>query len=106
MALSSETLREQLESFKGKHLNEVFAALERFQEKIERITWQQLYQQSSKNPKRKTGFNYELLNYRTKSGGRVATVRISGKIRALVCRMGKHMVVISIHPDHDSAYKR
>ena len=100
--LSSETLKKQLELFKDKHLNEVFAALERFQEKVEKITWQQLYQQSSKSTNRKTGFNYEPLNYRTKSGRRVATIRISGKIRALVCRMGKHMVVISIHPDHEA----
>ena len=103
--LNSETLKEQLVSFKSKHFNELLAALEKFQKKVERLTWQQLYQQSSKNPKNKTGINYEPLNRKTKSGRRVATVRITAKVRALVCRMGKYMVVISIHPDHDSAYR-
>lgn len=39
------------------------------------------------------------------SGRRIATIRVSGKIRIRVCRDQQFMRFISIHIDHDSAYE-
>lgn len=69
------------------------------------MTWQQLLQQSSGNPKRKTGINYEPTKRLTDHGKRLATVRMSRKIRGLVYRDKQYMVMISVHLDHDSAYR-
>ena len=46
-----------------------------------------------------------LPNQRTSSGGAVASIRITEKFRARVTRDGVFMRFISLHPDHDSAYK-
>lgn len=71
--------------------------------KISQMTWQQVYNTSTKGPG-KRGLNYEPLNQFTKSGKRIATTRITQKFRARVVRDGRIMKFISLHPDHDSAY--
>lgn len=72
-------------------------------EKIKKMTWDQIFKTSSKTQKR--GLNWEIIEGQiTRSGKKVASIRISKKIRARVCRDGKFMRFISIHPDHDSAY--
>lgn len=72
-------------------------------DKIEQMTWDQIYKTSSKSQKR--GLNWEpIAGQKTKSGKTVASIRISDKFRARVCRDGKLMRFISLHPDHDSAY--
>ncbi len=71
--------------------------------KIEKMTWDQIYKTSSKTQKR--GLNWEIIeNQVTLSGKKIASIRISKKFRARVCRDGKFMRFISLHPDHDSAY--
>ncbi|MBY0384103.1 hypothetical protein K2X05_03000, partial [bacterium] len=79
----------------------------RFEEsikKIEKMTWDQIYKTSSKNQRR--GLNWEpIQGQSTASGKTIASIRISQKFRARVCRDGKFMRFISLHPDHDSAYK-
>lgn len=71
--------------------------------KIRRMTWDQLYKTSSKTQKR--GLNWEpIVGQTTESGKTIASIRISKKFRARVCRDGKFMRFISLHPDHDSAY--
>jgi hypothetical protein len=72
-------------------------------EKIKKMTWDQIYKTSSKTQKR--GLNWEPIERQTtKSGKKIASIRISKKFRARVCRDGKFMRFISLHPDHDSAY--
>lgn len=72
--------------------------------KIEKMTWDQIYKTSSKTQKR--GLNWEIIeNQVTHSSKKIASVRISKKFRARVCRDGKFMRFISLHPDHDSAYE-
>ncbi len=72
-------------------------------EKILQMTWDQLYKTSSKTQKR--GLNWEPIEgQKTASGKTIASIRISGKLRARVCRDGRFMRFISLHPDHDSAY--
>lgn len=80
-----------------------FDAFSRSIDKIEQMTWDQIHKTSSKSQKR--GLNGEPIEgQKTKSGKAVASIRISDKFRARVCRDGKAMRFISLHPDHDSAY--
>ena len=66
--------------------------------KVRSLTWTAVY-----NDK---GLRWELVQSRTGSGGqRLYTIRISQKFRALVIREGQYMRFLSLHPDHDSAYK-
>ena len=65
--------------------------------KVRSLTWTAVY-----NDK---GLRWELVQSRTGSGGqRLYTIRISQKVRALVFREGQYMRLLSLHPDHDSAY--
>lgn len=74
-------------------------------EKINEMTWQQVYATSSKG-KGKRGLNWEVLpNQKTSTGGTIASIRVTDKFRARVTRDGVFMRFISLHPDHDSAYK-
>ncbi len=71
--------------------------------KIEMMSWDQIYKTSSKSQKR--GLSWEIIeNQITKSGKKTASIRISKKFRARVCRDQNYMIFISLHPDHDSAY--
>ena len=71
--------------------------------KIKQMTWEQIYKTSSKTQKR--GLNWEPISgQQTRSGKTIASIRISKKFRARVCRDGKFMRFISLHPDHDSTY--
>ena len=72
--------------------------------KILQMTWDQIYKTSSKTQKR--GLNWEPIpSQQTASGKTIASIRISKKFRARVCRDGKFMRFISLHPDHDTAYE-
>ena len=73
--------------------------------KIQKMTWDDVYKTSSKTPGQKRGINYEPIDQKTSSGKRIATVRASAKIRIRVCRDEQFMRCISIHVDHDSAYR-
>ena len=81
-----------------------FDQVEETVKKIEKMTWDQIYKTSSKTQKR--GLNWEIIeNQMIRSGKKIASIRISKKFRARVCRDGQHMHFISLHPDHDSAYE-
>jgi len=93
-------VRLELEKLELSELEQVEAAVE----KIQQMTWDQLYKTSSKTQKR--GLNWEqIAGQQTAQGKTIASIRISGKFRARVCRDGKFMRFISLHPDHDSAYE-
>lgn len=80
-----------------------FEQVEDIVKKIEQMTWDQIYKTSSKTQKR--GLNWEIIEGQlTRSGKKIASIRISKKFRARVCRDGQFMRFISLHPDHDSAY--
>lgn len=74
-------------------------------DKIQKMTWDDVYKTSSKTPGQKRGINYEPIDQQTASGRKIATIRASAKIRIRVCRDEQFMRFISIHVDHDSAYK-
>jgi hypothetical protein len=66
--------------------------------KLSLLTWEQLY--------RDKGFRWELIRSRTANdGGKVYSIRITRKIRAVVRRNGEHLQFLTLHPDHDSAYQ-
>ena len=99
--LEFPTLQDQLKKPKSLDFEAFFNKVE----KINEMTWQQVYATSFKG-KAKRGLNWEALpNQRTASGGTVASIRITDKFRARVTRDGVFMRFISLHPDHDSAYK-
>lgn len=53
------------------------------------------------------GLSWEAVDHvTTPTGAKVYSLRMSQKIRALACREGDALRFISLHPDHDSAYKR
>ena len=73
-------------------------------EKVKQITWAQILATSSRSQKR--GLNWEVLSdQKTAAGKVIATIRVTGKFRARVTRDGAFMRFISLHPDHDGAYK-
>lgn len=89
----------ELQNLESKELDQIESSIE----KIKKMTWDQVYKTSSKNQKR--GLNWEPIDgQKTASGKSIASIRISGKSRARVCRDGNFMRFISLHPDHDSAY--
>lgn len=90
---------QDLADLENHELDQIEASID----KIKTMTWDQIYKTSSKSQKR--GLNWEPIEgQKTKSGNTIASIRISKKFRARVCRDGKFMRFISLHPDHDSAY--
>ena len=76
-------------------LKQVAASLARLRE----LDWNTLY--------RHTGYNWELIDHLKAPGGaKVYSLRLSQKIRAIGYRDGDLLRLISLHPDHDSAYER
>jgi predicted transcriptional regulator len=56
---------------------------------------------------RHTGFKWEAIRHiRTPNGATAYSLRLSEKIRAIAYRDGDLLRIISLHPDHDSAYGR
>ena len=56
---------------------------------------------------RQTGFKWEAIRHiRTPNGATAHSLRLSEKIRAIAYRDGNSLRIISLHPDHDTAYGR
>lgn len=91
---------DDLENLSEKELDAVQATIN----KIEKMTWNDIYKTSSKTAGSKRGLNFEPLSQYTAQNYRIASIRVTGKFRARVCRVGRYMRFISLHPDHDSAY--
>ena len=76
-------------------LKQVVASLRRVRE----LDWNTLYQH--------TGFQWELIEHlKGPNGAKVYSLRLSQRIRAIAFCDGDFLRLISLHPDHDSAYKR
>ena len=76
-------------------LKQVVASLRRLRE----LDWTGLY--------RHTGFRWEAIEHlKAPNGARVYSFRLSQKVRAVAYRDGDFLRLISLHPDHDSAYQR
>ena len=56
---------------------------------------------------RHTGYQWELIAHLKGPGGaKVYSLRLSQQIRAIGYRDGEFLRLVSLHPDHDSAYER
>ncbi|MEO8586539.1 MAG: hypothetical protein ABI584_10300 [Acidobacteriota bacterium] len=76
-------------------LKQVVASLRRLSE----LDWAAIY--------RHTGFQWEAIkHFRAPNGAGVYSLRLSQKVRALAFRDGHFLRFLSLHPDHDSAYRR
>lgn len=75
-------------------LKQVVASLRR----LRALDWNGLY--------RHTGFQWEVVNHlKAPNASKVYSLRLSQRIRAIGFREGDFLRIISLHPDHDSAYK-
>jgi hypothetical protein len=76
-------------------LKAVVGSLRRLRE----LDWNTLY--------RHTGFKWEAVRHiRTPNGATAYSLRLSQKVRAIAYRDGAFLRIISLHPDHNSAYRR
>lgn len=76
-------------------LKQAVASLRRLRE----FEWAGLY--------RHTGFRWEAIEHlEAPNGATVYSLRLSQKVRAVAYRDGDFLRLISLHPDHDSAYRR
>jgi len=66
--------------------------------KITRLDWNQLYADP--------GLRWEAILSRTgPAGQRLYSLRVTKRVRAIAYRQGEFLRFLSLHPDHDSAYK-
>ncbi len=66
--------------------------------KLSSMDWNQVYHDK--------GLKWEKIqSIKTDKGRELYTIRLSNKHRAVVYREDEFMIFVSLHPDHDSAYK-
>ncbi|MBW1801829.1 MAG: hypothetical protein JRJ85_13985 [Deltaproteobacteria bacterium] len=66
--------------------------------KLLKMTWNQVYQDR--------GFHWEIIHSRTgPHGKRLYSLRLGKGFRAVAYRDGEWMRLLTLHPDHDSAYE-
>jgi len=54
-----------------------------------------------------TGLHWEAIDHiQTPNGTKAYSIRLSRRIRAIAYRDGDYLRLVSLHPDHDSAYRR
>ena len=76
-------------------MKQVVASLRRLRD----LDWSAIY--------RHTGFQWEAIKHlEAPNGAGVYSLRLSQKVRALAFREGDLLRFVSLHPDHDSAYRR
>jgi hypothetical protein len=82
-------------SLESAELKQVVASLRRLRD----LDWSAIY--------RHTGFQWEAIKHlEAPNGAGVYSLRLSQKVRALAFREGDLLRFVSLHPDHDSAYRR
>lgn len=92
--LNNPIFQEDLFALEKEEAVRIFGTLR----KIKKLSWTDVYKDK--------GLRWELVQSKTgMDGRRLYTIRISQGFRALVCRESQFMRFLSLHPDHDSAYK-
>ena len=93
--LNSPEFQDVLFRLEAAELTQVVAALRR----LRGLDWTSLY--------RHAGFRWEAIEHlKAPNGANAHSLRLSQKVRAVACRDGDFLRLISLHPDHDSAYRR
>ena len=93
--LNNPVFQEDLFSLEKENVARILATLR----KIRKLSWAEIYTDKA--------LRWELVQSKTvPSGSRLYTIRIARGFRALVYREGQFMRFLSLHPDHNSAYKQ
>jgi len=93
--LNSPEFQDVLFGLETAELKQVVASLRR----LGGIDWNDLY--------RHTGFQWEAIEHlRAPNGARIYSLRLSQRMRALAYRDADFLRILSLHPEHDSAYRR
>jgi hypothetical protein len=93
--LNSPQFQETLFNLELSELRQVINALRR----LHGQDWNGVYSH--------TGFQWEAISHiETPNGAKAYSLRLSQRIRAIVYRDGDYLRLVSLHPDHDSAYRR
>jgi len=91
--LNDSEFQEALFALEKDELVSVFATLK----KIRQLDWTQLYADR--------GLRWEaILSWQGPGGRRVYSFRVTKRARVVAYREGNGLKLLSIHPDHDSAY--
>jgi hypothetical protein len=92
--LNSPEFQDVLFRLGATELKQVIGSLRRLRE----LDWDSLYTH--------TGFRWEAIGpLNAPNGAKVYSFRLSQRVRAVAFRDGDLLRVISLHPDHDSAYE-
>jgi hypothetical protein len=93
--LNSPEFQDVFLRLQADELKQVVGSLRRLRE----LDWDNLY--------RHTGFRWEAIEHlQASNGAKVYSLRLSQRMRAVAFRDGEFLRLISLHPDHDSAYRR
>ncbi|HEV3458622.1 MAG TPA: hypothetical protein VHG32_18850 [Thermoanaerobaculia bacterium] len=93
--LNSPQFQETLFDLELSELRQVISALRRLRGQ----DWKVVYSH--------TGFHWEAIGHiETPNGAKAYSIRLSQRIRAIAYRHGDYLRLVSLHPDHDSAYRR
>ena len=91
--LNSPEFQDFLFRLEAAELRQVVASLRRLRE----LDWVTLY--------RHTGFRWETIEHlRAPNGQSADSIRLIQRVRAIGYREGEFLRLVSLHPDHDSAY--
>lgn len=91
--LNNAEFQQQFFSLQKADASSVLATLR----KLSRMSWEQIYQDS--------GLRWEAIASKVgPAGGRLYSVRLSKGFRAVAYRQDDWLRILSLHPDHDSAY--
>ena len=92
--LNSPEFQEVFFRLEAEELKQVVASLRR----LRSLSWAEVY--------RHTGFPWEAIRHvRTPTGATACSLRLSQRVRAVAYREGDFLRLVSLHPDHDSAYQ-
>jgi hypothetical protein len=91
--LNSPKFQDVFFALEAAELKQVVAALRR----LRQMEWDVVYSHP--------GLNWEAIDHiKTPTGAKACSIRLSRKVRAIGYRDGDVLRLVSLHPDHDSAY--
>ncbi len=92
--LNNAVFQRQLLALEADHQRSVLTSLR----KLSQMTWQQVY--------RDPGLRWEAILSRSgPNGGRLYSLRLGRACRAVAFREENWLRLLTLHPDHDSAYR-
>jgi hypothetical protein len=91
--LNSPEFQTQFFALERTMLSQVVEVLDR----LRKLAWIDVY--------RSSGLKWERIGRTAPNGEPLYSLRITQKVRAVGFREGNYLRLVSLHPDHDSAYK-